>query len=45
MTRSAACPRGTTEAFLYAVLPGSNTAAVPVLHQDDYLLIEEVLGR
>ena len=37
-------PRGTTKAFLYAALPGSNTATVPVLHQHDYLLIEEVLG-
>jgi hypothetical protein len=37
-------PRGTTEAFLYAALPGSNTASVPVLHRHDYLLIEEVLG-
>jgi hypothetical protein len=37
-------PRGTTEAFLYAMLPGSNTAIVPILHKHDYLLIEEVLG-
>ena len=36
--------RGTTEAFLYTSLPGSNTAVVPVLHKSDYLLIEEVLG-
>src|SRR5262249_8459051 len=26
-------PRGTTEAFLYAALPGSTTAIVPVLHK------------
>src|SRR5262249_35564185 len=37
-------PRGTTEAFLYAALPGSTTAIVPVLHKGDYLLIEEVIG-
>jgi hypothetical protein len=37
-------PRGTNEAFLYAALPGSTTAIVPILYQGDYLLIEEVLG-
>ena len=37
-------PSGTTDAFLYAALAGSNTAIVPVLHKNDYLLIEEVLG-
>jgi hypothetical protein len=37
-------PGGTTEAFLYATLPGTGTAVVPVLHKNDYLVIEEVLG-
>ena len=37
-------PSGTTDAFLYAALAGNNTAIVPVLHKNDYLLIEEVLG-
>lgn len=37
-------PSGTTEVFLFAAQPGSNTAVVPVLHQNDYVLIEEVLG-
>jgi hypothetical protein len=37
-------PRGTEDAFVYASLPGSSTAIVPVLHKGDYLVIEEVLG-
>ena len=36
--------RGTNEAFLYATLPGSTTAIEPILHQGDYLVIEEVKG-
>ena len=34
-------PVGITEAFLYAVQPGTNIAALPVLHKNDYLVIEE----
>jgi hypothetical protein len=35
---------GTTEAFLFTVPAGSNTATVPALNQNDFLLLEEVLG-
>jgi hypothetical protein len=37
-------PSGTTEAFLYATLPGTSTAAAPALHKNDYLVVEEILG-
>lgn len=35
---------GTREAYLYTVLPGSNTAQRPVLAEGDYLLLEETKG-
>jgi len=34
---------GATEAFLYVIMP-DQTADVPVLHQGDFLLFEEVVG-
>ncbi len=37
-------PSGTTEAFLFTLRADGKTAALPVLQQGDYLLIEEVLG-
>lgn len=36
--------QGASEAFLYSVLPGTNTAVRPVLEKGDYLLFEEVKG-
>jgi hypothetical protein len=32
---------GACEAFLYTVLPGSDTAVLPVLHKGDWLLLED----
>jgi hypothetical protein len=37
-------PSGTMEAYLFAIAPSSGLATVPVLHKNDYVLIEEVTG-
>jgi hypothetical protein len=37
-------PAGTTEAYVFAAAPGATTATVPVLHNKDYLIIEEIAG-